>query len=102
MATFRFIDFEWDQSAGADDGEVLRPAFPQQKADAFSEKECRVKEGSHAEQLELTGVDVKGAREDLVDVVVFGIDAQGVDPMFESTRQIVMEETQSSQGDGEQ
>ncbi len=89
------VDFEWDKRAGGDDGEVFGPAFAKQKAGAFGKEIGRIEKGSDAEELELMRAHVRKARaRTRVDIVVFGVDAQGVDPVFESAGQIVMQKAQ--------
>ena len=69
-----FVDFKRDESAGADDGEVFGPAFAQQQAGAFGKKDGRIDKGSHAEGLKLARVDVEGAGEDAVHVMILRVD----------------------------
>ena len=44
-----FVDFERDECAGADNGEVFGPAFAEQKAGPFGEEDGGIKKGTDAE-----------------------------------------------------
>ena len=96
-----FVDLERDECAGADDGEVFGPAFAEQEAGAFGEKDGGIEEGADAELFELFWIDVEGACHYGVHIVVFGIYAQNFDPVFDGLGEVVMKEAQCAESDDE-
>ena len=75
-AVSKFVEFQRDENSGRDYREVFSPMAPHQQADAFGKKQPGVEEGADAELLELFGADRENPGQNLVDEMIFGIDAE--------------------------
>jgi len=53
----KFVEFEGNEAGGGDDGEKFGPAFAEEEAGGFGEKERGVHEGADAEGMEFVSVD---------------------------------------------
>ncbi len=97
-----FVNFERNERARANHSEVFGPALTQKQASAFSQKEAGVDERAHAQQLELVRVHIQTPGQNAVYVVVLGVDAENVDPMLQTVRQIAMKIPQGAEGHQQQ
>ncbi len=97
-----FPEFEGDEGSGEDGGEVLGPTFAEGQADALGEGESGVEEGAEANLSKALVVDVDEAGEEAVNEEVAGVDAEGVDPVGGGDGDVLMEESEGADADGEE
>src|SRR5450755_2837285 len=96
-----FIDFQWNQRTGGDDGDVLRPTLAQSQAGAFDKKQRRIEKSSSAQFSQFVLVDIGDFFEEQRDVSAVRIDAQQVQPVLKVCREVVVEQVASAEGDGQ-
>ena len=86
-------DFERNEEAGGNGGEVFRPALAQQQSGAFSGEKARIDEGAHAQLPQLPRSDAQYPGQQSVNVPVVRVRAEHLCPVRYRAGQVPVQES---------
>ncbi len=97
-----FEDLERQEGSGDGEGEELAPGFLEIEADAFGEGDAGIGEGDEADAAQEGIVQERGFREDEIDQVRLGIEAEIAGEEFDLVGDVFVEQSMRAETYGNQ